>query len=123
MRVLSALEHEHELVAGPVERPHATVGFGPDAEVQQVQVGGAAGRKDFGHVAPIHEAIDQRAVAAVGADALKRLVQKIGEFAFRHFSRSHRELAMACLSVAGYVSIDFDVVRRVGDRCRGPFAV
>ena len=33
MRVFSALEHEHKLVAGPVELPHATVGFGPDAEI------------------------------------------------------------------------------------------
>ena len=65
-------------------------------------------------MAPIHEAVDQRAVAAVGADALKRLVQKICEFGFGHFPGSHRELAMACLSVAGYVSIDFDVVGRVG---------
>src|SRR5258705_199638 len=37
MRVFSALEHEHELVAGPVERPHATIGFGPNAEIQEVQ--------------------------------------------------------------------------------------
>lgn len=98
MWFVSAVEDEDKLVAGLGERPQATVGFGPDAE-QQVQTGGATGRKDLGHVAPIHEAIDQRAVAAVGADTLKRLKQETCEFPFGHVATSHRELAMACLRI------------------------
>ena len=93
MRVFSALEHEHKLVAGPIQRPHATVGFGPDAEVQQVQAGSAAGRKDFGHVPPIHKAVDQRPAAAAITDPPYNV--KIDGHVSGKGKTSHREFAMA----------------------------
>jgi hypothetical protein len=52
MRSAAGLEHEDQLMLGPVKRPHAAVGLGPDAEILELAVGRFTGGEDLAEVPP-----------------------------------------------------------------------
>src|SRR5260370_9305420 len=54
VRVPAMLEQEHELVLAAVERAHAGIVLGPDAQVLQLGIAALAGGEQLPHVAPIH---------------------------------------------------------------------
>ncbi len=61
----AGLDHENQLVLGAVERAHAAVGLGPDAEVFELTVNRLAGARDFAGVAPVHTNEVDRSLGAI----------------------------------------------------------
>ena len=59
MRFRTIPEHKNQFVARSIERSHAAVALDPDAQVEVIAAGRAAGAKHFRQVPPVHANIDQ----------------------------------------------------------------
>ena len=115
------LEHEHQLVLAPIERPHAAVGLVPDAQVLELGKDRPPGRQQFAHMAPVHADERDGAVAAGRGGMPKRRLQEGRECLARHFAGPHGELAMADAAEPAHVSIDRNIVGRISEDEIGAF--
>src|SRR5215472_18450806 len=113
VRAAPMLEHENKLVSAAVERTHPAIVFDPDAEIFQLAIDIAGGCQQFANMAPIHEQIAQRTIAAERHEVSTRLAKKGRELCPVHLARGHREWPMMGRAQAARVAIDRDVVRRV----------
>jgi hypothetical protein len=105
-------------VAGTVERTHAAVGLGPDAEIEQLQADVTGAGKQFAHVPPVHAGVDERPVVAAGPQMSEHFLQEVRELGLGHLAGGHREFTVGDPSLAGCVAVDFHVVRRIGEHRR-----
>src|SRR6202047_3914674 len=79
MRVPAMLEQEHELVLAAVERAHAGIVLGPDAQVLQFGIGALAGGEQLRHVPPIHADEVERPVETEPGEEPESARQDLGE--------------------------------------------
>src|ERR1700685_878970 len=103
-------EDEDQFVPAPVERPHATVIFDPDADIFQLVIRFAPRRQQFTDVSPIHTNEMDRTIAAIAGEELECATQKSGEFERFHFAAGHNEIAMANRTKAAGAAFDSYVV-------------
>jgi hypothetical protein len=92
------LEGKDQLVAGAVERAHATIVFDPNDQVLQLRVDALPCRLHFGHVAPVHAQKVDRPVHAVIRHVAEGYMQEVGELGCRHLAGGHGELAVLHLA-------------------------
>ncbi len=64
LRRRTLLEHEHQLMLGAIERPHAANILVPNAQILDFPIDGPAGAEDFKGMAPIHAEVMQGAIHA-----------------------------------------------------------
>jgi hypothetical protein len=116
MQSVSFSEYENQLMLGAIERPHSAVVLRPDAEIEERVVGFLASQQDFRCMTPIHADEVNRAIRAVAFQ-----VEKVPDTGNRKTLDSLispeaiSKFAMPNRSLAADVSIDFHVVRRVGE--------
>src|SRR5260370_6755490 len=115
VRVPAVLEDEHELVLAAVERAHAGIVLGPDAQVLQLGIGALAGGEQFAHVAPIHTDEMERPLEAKPGEEPESARQKLGELRLVHLARGHREFAMVDRPEPPAMPLDRNVVWRIGE--------
>ena len=115
VRCRSDLEHEDELVLGAVKCAHAAVCLVPDTEVLELREHGVACTEELAHVAPVHANICDGAIAGGRSRIAQRLAQERHEGLRGHLTRCHSELAMAGLAQAADVTVNRDVIGRVGE--------
>ena len=119
MRILAVLEHEDKLVLAAVQRTHARVVLRPDTDVLELGIGLLAGLEELAQVPPVHADEVQRSVTAVTSQVAAHPSQKRGELCFRHFTGSHRKLAVMCLAFAADVAVDGHIVRWIRENHLG----
>ena len=73
-------------------------------------------------MAPIHADEMNRAIAAVTFQKRKCATQEIDELRLTHLPRSHGKFAMVNLPFTADISVNFDVVGRVGEASGRRFA-
>jgi hypothetical protein len=103
-------------VLAAIERSHTAVGLVPDAEVLELGEHRPAGSEQFAHVAPIHAHERNGAAARERCGMPECLLQEAGECFDRHFADAHGEFAVADATKPCHVSVDRDVVGRVGEQ-------
>src|SRR5216683_7179591 len=80
----AVLEHEDEFVLAAIERSHAAVILGPDAEVLELGVDFAAGGEQLAHVPPVHAYEVKRPVPAMAREQRAGARQEPGELGLAH---------------------------------------
>src|SRR5262249_18708073 len=115
------LEHEHQLMLGAIEGPHAGISFVPDAEVLELGEHRLTGLEQFSHVAPVHAYERNSSVAGEGCSMSERTLQEAGEGGDRHLAGPHGEFAMADTAESGHMPVDWNVVGWIGEDEVGPF--
>src|ERR1700704_2149136 len=98
-----------------IERAHAAIVFGPDADIFQVWVGGSTGSQHFRNMTPVHALKMDRAVDRIGREMAEYRLQKSRELGLRHFPGSHGELAMLNCAEASDMPGNRYVVGRIGE--------
>src|ERR1700733_7082697 len=98
-----------------IKRSHAGRALDPGHDVLQFGIDLATGFEKFIEVLPIHAHEVDRAVFAVVLKEGTATGQKANKLFSAELSGPLRELAMADLSVAGYVAIDANIVRGVNE--------
>ena len=105
-----------------IKTAHASISFGPDAEIFQFGVDRIAGRHHLGDVPPIHAYVVDGAVRCVGDQAIEHRFQEIRKPFRSHFAARHGELTMADVAKTANIAIDRKVIRWVGENDLGLFA-
>ena len=99
-----------------VERTHATVVLGPDAQLLWGPKDRLRGLKQFHLVPPVHEEEVNRAWNRERTQVLAPIAQERGERLRAHLARGHGELFVLDLAQAAGVAVDLHVVGRICDR-------
>src|SRR6202521_5418376 len=115
VRVPALLEQEHELVLAAVERAHAGIVLGPDAQVLQLAIGALAGGEQLAHVAPIHADEVERPVETEPGEEPESARKELGELGLVHLARGLREFAMVDRTEPPDMAIDRHIVWRIGE--------
>ena len=76
---------------------------------------GRARREDLGQVAPVHADVVNRSLDTVRGQRRERLLQKRGERLAAHLPGGHGELAVFDAAQPAGMSVDRDVVGRIGE--------
>src|SRR5260221_985600 len=97
-----------------MERPHAAIVLGPDADVLKLRVGRGAGSHYFGTMPPVHALIMDRAVNRIGREMPECRLQKCRKLGRRHFPGCHREFAVLDRAEASDMPRNRHVVGRAG---------
>ena len=114
VRPRSRLEHEDQLVLGPVERAHAAIVLVPDAQVLLLGIEAAGGGQQLIDVPPVHADKVNRAVRAMGDQMAEHGLEEPGELDLGHLAGGHDEVLVPFLAEPGHISGDGNVVGRVG---------
>ena len=123
MRGGAVLEGEDQLMTRAVERAHATIILGPDDQVLQRVVNGFACVQHFAHMTPVHADKMDRAIETVIGMVLQGPGQEGGELGSRHLARGHGEFAVPGLAGSADMTVDGDVIGRVGEHHPGQIAL
>src|SRR6516225_6641140 len=123
MRGGALLEDKDELVLAAVERAHSGIVFDPDTQILELAIGLAAGGQQFIEMAPIDGDVVQRPGGTEGDEIAESASEKSSEFGFAHLTRGHRERTVVDRTEAACVTVDRDVVGRVGEDRSGAFLV
>src|SRR5204862_6210501 len=75
----AVLEDKDELVLAAIERAHPGIVLDPDAEVFQLAINAAPGRRQLFDMAPIHADEVDRAVSRERRQVVESLLEKVGE--------------------------------------------
>ena len=114
MRRRAVLEDEDQFMFRTVQRAHATIVLVPDAQVLESGVDSPSCGLDFEHVAPIHAQKMDRAVDCVLCETTEGRLQERDESFLRHFTGCHLELAVFHGAQARHMTLNWDIVRRIG---------
>src|SRR6266404_723433 len=98
-----------------IERAHAAIVFGPDADVLQLRVGSSAGRHYFRAMAPIHALEMNRTVHRIARQMAAYRLQECRKLGLRHLAGCHGELAVLNCAEASDMPGNRYVVRRIGE--------
>ena len=74
-------------------------------------------------MAPVHADVVQRPGGTEGDEIAEGASEKSSEFGFAHLARGHRERTVMDRTEAARVTVERDVVGRVGEDCSGAFLV
>ncbi|UGY17354.1 hypothetical protein WDM22_09130 [Bradyrhizobium septentrionale] len=114
MRRGAGLEDADELVLGAVERAHAGVALGPDADVFKLAIGVLAGCEHVLDMAPIDALELDGAIGRKGSKMAEDTGKESSEFFCGHFAGGHGKFPVLDLSEPRDVARDRDVIGRVG---------
>ena len=107
------LEHEHQLVLGTIERPHAAVGLVPHHEVLELGEALLPRREQFSHVAPVHADKGNGTVAHHRCGIAEGIGKEGRELGLAHLARGKGELAVLDRAQSADIAINLHVVGRV----------
>src|SRR5262249_40520243 len=87
----------------------------PDAEVLEFGVDRAAGSQHLSDVAPVHADLMDRTVDAALGEKAKDRFEEGGEFRLAQLTAAHGEFAVTNAAKAADMTIDGDIVGRIGE--------
>lgn len=108
------LEHEHHFVLRTIERTHPGIGLGPDADVLQLIIDAVTCHQQLMRMAPVHANEVQGPFCRIGGKTRHDINKEPDKFLAGHFSGGHGKFTVADTAKAGDMSLNRDIIRRIG---------